>query len=175
MLTSAADIAVKGRLSASADGPKDLNDNNGNQHHIAVCGVGIRLPGGIRDTKSFWNSMVNDIDVRISDQEFQDKGQPLGRRVTHERFLREGHKSSDPAFFSTTKGTLNECDPYHQKLLEITHECLEDACEANHRSSGTTIACYVAMPPKDDTTVSDSGHLSTSKRLSQQYNFQGPR
>lgn len=175
MRASAADIAVKGRLSTSADGHKDLNDNNGIQCHIAICGVGIRLPGGIRNTEAFWKLMNNDLDDRISEQESHQKGQSRGGHVTHERFLREGLKSSDAAFFSTTKDTSNECDPYHQKLLEVTHECLEDACEANYRSSGAAVACYVAMPPKGDTTMNGSGYLSASKRLSQQHNFQGQR
>lgn len=161
-------------LSGSVDGSMNQNDDAGNRPHIAICGVGIRLPEGIRNTEAFWNSMIIDIDNRIFDQVSQHKDQPTAGHVTHERFLREGLKSSDAAFFSTEKDTSIERDPYHHKLLEITHECLEDACETNYRGSIAAVACYVAMPPHNDAT-NGANNLSTSKRISQQYDFQGPR
>lgn len=165
--------ATKG-LTGSVDGSKGQNDDAGNRSHIAICGVGIRLPEGIRNTEAFWNSMIIDLGSRTFDQESQHKGQPTAGHVTRERFLSEDLRSSDAAFFSTAKDTSIECDPYHHKLLEITHECLEDACETNYRGSIAAVACYVAMPPHNDAT-NGANNLSTSKRISQQYDFQGPR
>jgi acyl transferase domain-containing protein len=170
------DIAVQGGLNGFADGLKRQDDTNKNQPDIAICGVGIRLPGGIRNAKAFWDLMNNELDIRIASQESQHQGQPADDRVRHRRFLRDDHASFDQIFFSAVKDSTIKCDLYKQKLLEITHECLEDACEVNYRgSSGDVVACYVATPPNNDDTMNGAGKPSTAKCISQHFDLQGPR
>ena len=48
-------------------GPKIDKAVNGTKNAIcpiAICGMAMRLPGGVRDAESFWDILVNKIDTR---------------------------------------------------------------------------------------------------------------
>lgn len=118
--------------------------NNEDQPHtpIAICGVSIRLPGGICNADQFWESIVNNSHGPV---------QLDGNEDDHD--LKKGLRSIDASLFSMTDEEAKDCSPQQQKLLEVTRECFEDACEVNYRGEDACVGCYVGVPNEDDASV----------------------
>lgn len=124
--------------------PTTTNDNEGQPHvPIAICGIGTRLPGGIRNADQLWESIVNEHGshgpVRLDDHD-----------------LKKGPRPFDASIFSMTDEEANNCSPQQQKLLEVTRECFEDACEVNYRGEDACVGCYVGTADKNDASMISS-------------------
>ncbi|KAK5988958.1 Nonribosomal peptide synthetase lcsA [Cladobotryum mycophilum] len=157
---------------------------------IAICGLGIRLPGGIRDAVRFWDLIINGRDVQcpIPSDRLDVDGALNGTVASETKgyFLDEDLTGFDAAFFSMEKNQEDQCSPYERKLLEVTRECLDDACEVDYRGQEACVGCYVSMPGDDGmydsrninilTGGADnaSESLTIAKRVSFIYDFQGP-
>ena len=161
---------------------------------VAVCGLGIRLPGGIRDSESFWDLLVNRKDAKgpiRSDRYNVDSfkgtlGSKGAIKTQSGYFLDDDLTSLDTSFFSMSKNELERSDPQQRQLLEVTRECLENAGEINYR--GKPIGCYVGTFGEDWLQMSaretqhsggyiltGHGDLMISNRVSYEYDFRGPR
>jgi acyl transferase domain-containing protein len=161
---------------------------------IAICGLGLRLPGGIRDGDSFWDVLVNGKDARtpIPASRYNISGfngSLDGRdsiNTMHGYFLDEDLSGLDASFFSMTKTELEKCDPQQRQLLEVTRECLEDAGETNYR--GRNIGCYIGnfghdwmemslREPQHTRSYNVLGYsdMMLANRVSYEYDFRGPR
>jgi acyl transferase domain-containing protein len=172
----------------------DSSSSNGTLPEVAICGIGLRLPGGIRDCKDYWDLLENGRDARgpippsrYNIDGFDDGlGGKDGIRVKHGYFLDEELSALDTSFFTLTKNELEKTDPQQRMLLEVTRECLEDAAEVNYR--GQLIGCYVGtfgddwllMSAKETAQaggymVTGHGDLMMANRVSYEYDFRGPR
>jgi acyl transferase domain-containing protein len=161
---------------------------------IAICGIGLRLPGGIRNTDSFWDLLINGKDARgpIPSSRYNIDGfdASLGGKgaiiTRHGYFLHDDLSQLDASFFSMSKNELEKCDPQQRQLLEVTRECLEDAGEVGYR--GRRIGCYVGTFGEDWLQMSAretqhssgyilGGHLDImlANRISYEYDLKGPR
>jgi len=161
---------------------------------IAICGLAMRLPGGIRDADSFWSLLRDGKDARgpvPSDRYnvngFNDSlGQKGAIKTPHGYFLDEELACLDTSFFSMTKIELEKADPQQRQLLEVTRECLENAGETEYR--GKSIGCYVGtfgedwlqMSAKESQhsggyVLTGHGDLMLANRVSYEYDFTGPR
>ncbi|KAI0378980.1 hypothetical protein F5Y04DRAFT_290700 [Hypomontagnella monticulosa] len=160
---------------------------------IAICGLGMRLSGGIRNADEFWDLLVNGRDARgpvpssrYNTQGFDDSLDGKERIDTKFGYYLEDDLSRfDPSLFSMTQLELERCDPQQRLLLEVTRECLEDAGEIHYR--GKPIGCYVGtfgeewmrMQNRDDQQtgnhlVTGSGDWMLANRVSYEYNLCGP-
>jgi len=172
----------------------DVNHIGSSRGQVAICGFGLRLPGGIRNGHDFWDLLINGKDARgpIPASRYNSGGfdSSLGARdaikVKHGYFLDEDLSALDTSFFTLRKNELENCDPQQRMLLEVTRECLEEAGEVNYR--GQLIGCYVGtfgddwllMSAKDSQHgdgFSMTGHLDLmiANRISYEYDFRGPR
>jgi acyl transferase domain-containing protein len=198
------DGPVKGGVNASGYPNGNVGHVNGNSSHssnsrgpppaIALCGIGMRLPGGIRNTESFWDLLFNGKDARrrvpadrYNIDGFHDpSGSPGTVKAEYGHFLDEDLTSLDTSFFSMNKSELERADPQQRQLLEVTRECLENAGEIDWR--GKLIGCYVGTFGEDWMTMNHKeiqhagGHILTgygdymlSNRISYEYDFRGPR
>ena len=61
----------------------------------------------------------------------------------------------DASFFSAE---AENCSPLQRKLLEVTRECLEDACEINYRGEDARVGCYAGGIGEDDASVVSLKH-----------------
>ncbi|KAJ4861724.1 AMP-binding enzyme domain-containing protein [Trichoderma breve] len=165
--SSAEEAGAGGSINGSINSSKSQN-GTANQFHIAICGVGMRLSGGIRSTEEFWDLLAGDAEARGSAPGAQNEG-----RDVHGSRLSEGHNSVDASLFTTTEGPA-DFGPYGQKLLEVTRECLEDACEVSYRGKDAPVACYLAMPSNEESESNNVRHTSIADYVSKQYDFQGP-
>ncbi|KAI1770343.1 hypothetical protein F4818DRAFT_455735 [Hypoxylon cercidicola] len=160
---------------------------------IAICGLGLRLSGGIRNADGFWDLLVNGRDARapVPSGRYDPQGfdgSLNGKGCIETKFgyyLDDDLSRFDPSLFSMTQKELERCDPQQRLLLQVTRECLEDAGETNYR--GKPIGCYVGtfgdewlhMQGKDDQQagnhlVTGSGDWMLANRVSYEYNFCGP-
>ncbi|KAF1839327.1 phenolpthiocerol synthesis polyketide synthase ppsA [Decorospora gaudefroyi] len=118
---------------------------------IAIVGIGLRLPGGCHDAKSYWDLLVNQKDAqrlvppeRFSINGFHGKALEAGNlSMTHGYFLDEPIDRFDAAFFSMSQAEVARVDPQQRLLLEVMHEALENAGEVNWRGSD------IAMQARD--------------------------
>jgi acyl transferase domain-containing protein len=160
---------------------------------VAVCGIGLRLPGGITTTDDFWDLLFNGRDARSSATDrlnaegFSDA---LGARASIQNqngyFLTEDPGKFDPSFFSMSRKEAERCDPQQRILLETVRDCLEDAGEVNYR--GRKIGCYVgsfgsawlrlqSVDPQQTSTHYTLGaeDAMIANRVSYEYDLLGPR
>ncbi len=160
---------------------------------IAICGIGLRLPGGLRNGDDYWDLLEQGRDAhgpvptsRYDTDGFGDGlGSKDGIRVRHGYFLDEELAGLDTSLFTLTKNELEKCDPQQRMLLEVTRECLEDACEVGYR--GSLVGCYVGtfgddwllMSAKETQgssyAITGHGDLMLANRVSHEYDFCGPR
>ncbi|RMZ86790.1 hypothetical protein DV736_g5985, partial [Chaetothyriales sp. CBS 134916] len=122
---------------------------------VAICGIGLRLPGGIRNCDDFWDVLENGKDTRsaIPSTRYNIEGfdDSLGGKdaikIKHGYFLDEDLSRLDTTFFSLAKNELEKMDPQQRLLLEVVRESLEDAGEVNYR--GQQVGCYVGTFGED--------------------------
>ena len=161
---------------------------------IAICGLALRLPGGIRSAESFWELLINKRDARapvpLDRYNVQGFSEELGSKefIKSQQgyFLKEDLSGLDTSFFSMTGDELAKCDPQQRQILEVTRECLENAGEIDYR--GKEIGCYVGTFAEDwlQMNARDSQHLGRylmtghldfmiANRVSYEYDLHGPR
>lgn len=162
---------------------------------IAICGIGLRLPGGIRNGDDFWDVLINGKDTqgpiprsRFNIDGFDDSLGGQGTIKTRRGYFLDDDLSAslDTSFFSLSKNELERCDPQQRLLLEVVRESLEDAGEVNYR--GKSIGCYVGTFGQDwyemsaketqhvgSHTVTGYGDMMLANRISYEYDLSGPR
>ncbi|KAK3688033.1 hypothetical protein B0T22DRAFT_425418 [Podospora appendiculata] len=164
---------------------------------IAVCGMSMRLPGGISSADQFWDFLVNKRDARapIPPERYathgpQGNNKDAGENKPHWR--NHGYMldhvdlaAFDASLFSMTRSELARADPQQRLLLELTRECFENAGETNWR--GKDIGVYVgsfgedwsdlqAQDNQDNNLykVTGAGDFVLSNRISYEYDLKGP-
>lgn len=161
---------------------------------IAICGLGIRLPGGVRSAEDFWDLLINGKDaqgpIRSDRYKIDSFNGALGKKGAIKTqkgyFLDDDLTSLDTSFFSMSKNELEKSDPQQRQLLEVTKECLESAGEIDYR--GKMVGCYVGTFGEDWLQMSaretqhsggyiltGHGDLMISNRVSYEYDLRGPR
>ncbi|QKX63237.1 uncharacterized protein TRUGW13939_10406 [Talaromyces rugulosus] len=158
---------------------------------IAICGIGLRLPGAIRTGDDFWDVLYHGKDLRgpipadrFNISAFDDLlGKKGAINTRHGYFLDEDLGLIDASFFNMSKAELEKTDPQQRKLLEVARECLENAGEVNWR--GKSVGVYVGTFGDDwlQSTTKESqvtgsynfsGDLMLANRVSYEFDFQGP-
>nr|RBQ99445.1 hypothetical protein FVER53263_20062 [Fusarium verticillioides] len=175
------------------DGEKSPFPDTPEAPQIAICGIALRLPGGISNCQDYWDLLYHGLDARrpIPSSRFNINGfnDSLGGKdsikTRHGYFIEDDLSRLDTSFFSLTKNELERVDPQQRLLLEVTHECLEDAGEITYR--GKQVGCYVgtfgddwlimnAKEPLQGGLYATTGgaDLMMANRISYEYDFQGP-
>ena len=161
---------------------------------IAVVGMAMRLPHGIRDAESFWDFLVNKKSgqCRVPKNRFNidawyGPGKPGHAATPYGYFLEDVDLANiDASFWSMSKHEAELVDPQQRILLEVVHECLENAGAKNWR--GQNIGCWVGTFGEDwlDMDAQDCqnshmyrltgyGDYILSNRVSYEFDFKGPR
>ncbi|KAF7503264.1 hypothetical protein GJ744_004055 [Endocarpon pusillum] len=158
-----------------------------------IVGIGLRLPGGCHDGKSYWDLLVGKEDARrpIPPERFNIDGFHSGIKeagslsMKHGYFLEEPVDRFDAAFFNMSQAEIPRVDPQQRLLLEVIYEALENAGETQW--NGKDIAVYTAsfgqdwlrMQAKDtqdgsvyDVTGADDFVLAN--RVSYEFDLRGP-
>lgn len=164
---------------------------------IAIVGIGLRLPGGCHDSKSFWDFLINNKDARkpIPPERFNidgfhnDSDSPSAGMgslsMKHGYFLDEPIDRFDAAFFSMSQAEVERLDPQQRLLLEVVYEALENAGETDWR--GKNIGVYTgsfgqdwlqmqAKDPQDGGVYEITGidDFMFANRVSYEFDLKGP-
>lgn len=169
--------------------PKPHSDND-----IAICGIGLRLPGGVNSVADFWRLLIEGRDARTAFSEerystagFDDSlGWTAPIKTKHGYLLDNDLAELDTSFFKMTRAEAERCDPQQRQLLEVVRECFEDAGETNYR--GQNIACYVGTSGEDwlrmgayepfhvgGYVMAGNSDLMIANRVSYEYDLRGAR
>ncbi|OJJ30102.1 hypothetical protein ASPWEDRAFT_164008 [Aspergillus wentii DTO 134E9] len=160
---------------------------------IAIVGMAMRLPGGVKDGSGFWDLLMEKRDGRIRvpedrynvDAFYDESGKPGTVRTQYGNFLQDNLKHLDTSFFSMTRSETEKLDPQARLLLEVSREAFENAGEMHWRGQG--IGCYVGVFGEDwqDIHLKDSqdagmyrvtgyGDFLLANRISYEYDMKGP-
>ena len=157
--------------------------------------MAMRLPGGVKDTDSFWNLLINKKDgrCRVPKDRYNIDSfySPYGKKgmvtIDHGYFLEDINLYAlDESFFSISQFEAETIDPQQRMLLEVVWECMVNAGQTNWR--GSNIGCFIGSFGEDwldiaakDTQnfgiyrISGSGDFMLSNRISYEYDLKGPR
>lgn len=101
---------------------------------IAVVGMAMRLPGGVRSEDQFWEFLMNKRDAvskvpetRYNVDSFYQQAKPNAIRTKKGYFLQEDPTEFDTGFFGITNYEASRLDPQQRLLLEVVWECMENA------------------------------------------------
>ncbi|CAG7923142.1 unnamed protein product [Penicillium olsonii] len=184
-----------GVTTPEASDEENLRPGNDLQIPIAICGMSVRLPGGIHSPQQLWDFLVSKGDARglvpksrynIS-AHYSERPKPGTVRAEYGYFLDESVDIStvDTSFFNMSKAEVERTDPQQRQMLEVARECMEDAGETDW--SGRPIGCYmgsfgedwVELFAKDDQQyglyrVNGYGDFMLPNRVSYEMNLMGP-
>ncbi|KAM4066282.1 polyketide synthase dehydratase [Hirsutella rhossiliensis] len=161
---------------------------------IAICGMGMRLPGGIRNDTDLYNFLVRKQDARseipksrFNIDAYHDGYSKPGTIITrHGYFLEDVDLTKfDLSMFSMTAAEVTRLDPSQRLLLEVTREAFDSAGEANFR--GKNIGTFTSLYGEDwsdlqTVDVNDFGpyqlmgkmDFMQANRISYEYDLKGP-
>ncbi|CAI6335565.1 unnamed protein product [Periconia digitata] len=162
---------------------------------VAICGISLRLPGGVTSPDEFWKLLLSKKDVGCKvpqnrynvDGFYSSSGRPGHVRSNRGYFLEESTDIGvfDNSFFSMSSQAVAKLDPQARLLLQLTHECLESAGEA--APHGQNIGCYIGSFGKDwqdrfahgtepsgAHNVLGYGEFVLSNRISYEFDLRGP-
>ncbi|MDZ7269344.1 MAG: SDR family NAD(P)-dependent oxidoreductase [candidate division KSB1 bacterium] len=124
---------------------------------IAIVGLACRLPGGVRDRRSYWHLLANGIDAvseippdRWDVEAYYDPDPDApGKMYTrHGSFVSDIDKF-DPQFFGIAPREAASMDPQQRMLLEVTWEALENAGYAPDKLAGSATGVFVGISTND--------------------------
>ncbi|KAL4734420.1 hypothetical protein BDV11DRAFT_174769 [Aspergillus similis] len=116
---------------------------------IAIVGIGTRLPGGVNSVPSMYEFLREKKDglrevplSRFNIAGFHNDGDvAYSMRQQKSYFLDEDISMMDAPFFGSSEMETAGSDPRARLLLEVVHECLENAGKTRYR--GEKIGCYI--------------------------------
>ena len=164
------------------------------QSPIAICGMALRLPAGLKTPEQLWEYLLAGGDSRARvprsrynvDAFFDPSGKPGTVITEYGHFLDEDIGVLDTSFFSMPRIEVERADPQQRLMLEVTRECFEDAGETAWK--GKRIGCYVGSLGEDwgEMFARETQHRGVyrytgfadfmlSNRISYEMDLQGPR
>ncbi|RDA92383.1 hypothetical protein CP533_4725 [Ophiocordyceps camponoti-saundersi (nom. inval.)] len=157
---------------------------------IVICGMALRLPGGLSTPSQLWDFILAKRDARskVPPESYHSKfPRPGTIRPEFGYFFDDSVDlgALDTSFFSFTKGELGYVDPQQRLLLEVVRDCFESAGEVDYR--GKNIGCFVGSFGDDwiENLTHDpqmygkyglmtGGDYALPNRLSFEYDLRGP-
>ncbi|RFU77059.1 polyketide synthase [Trichoderma arundinaceum] len=162
---------------------------------ISVCGMGLRLPGGISDSDGLWNLLINKKSGRgpvPKDRYNADTWYGPGKightACKYGYFLDHlSLQNIDASFWSMTKLEMEGLDPQQRLTLEVVYECLQNAGQNPQELRGKRIGVFMGSFEGDrleldgrDTQdyhpyrITGYGDYMGANRVSYEFDFQGP-
>ncbi|PTU17930.1 hypothetical protein P175DRAFT_0486784 [Aspergillus ochraceoroseus IBT 24754] len=123
---------------------------------IAIVGIGLRLPGGIRTTQQYWEFLKNKgsarsrvPDNRYRTESFVGPAGKAGHTATeYGYFLNDADLGAiDSSFWSMSRKEIGLMDPQQRLMLEVAFEALENSGTTDYK--GKDIGCFVGTFGED--------------------------
>ncbi|KAL3301247.1 polyketide synthase [Colletotrichum asianum] len=160
---------------------------------VVVCGMAMRLPGGVSNADDFWDMLMQKrcASVPVPKDRFDISGyyserpRPGTMQTKKAYFLDHVQLDRfDASHFSYGRSELEQMDPLQRLLLEVSWECLENAGETDWQ--GETVGCYVGSffedwsvemqrdPQYYSNYPTGKWDIMLSNRISHAFDFRGP-
>jgi Polyketide synthase modules and related proteins len=118
---------------------------------VAICGMAVRLPGGLASPQDFWDFLITKGDARGRvpksryniDAYHSTSGRPGTIATEYGYFLDESVKlgSLDASRFSLSRAELEFAGPEQRLMLEVVREALDDAGEVDFKVGFSPSLC----------------------------------
>jgi acyl transferase domain-containing protein len=187
---------VSGKGHTNGYTPSVSSSDSSTAEPIAICGMSVRLPGGLHSPQALWDFLVNKGDARGPVPESRYKASSFWSETTKPGTVKtqQGYfldesidiASVDTSFFTMRKAEVERADPQQRQMLEVARECLEDAGEFDWK--GRAIGCYMGSFGEDWTEmfakeaqqyglyrVTGYGDFMLPNRVSYELDLMGPR
>ncbi|KAE8147175.1 putative polyketide synthase [Aspergillus avenaceus] len=163
------------------------------QDSIAIVGMGMRLPGGIKTEAQLWDLLVNGKDAHgpvppsryNAENFFSSSSCPGSVSTRHGYFLQDDIAQFDAEFFSVNATEAAHMDPQQRLLLEVVWECLQNGGQVGWR--GKDVGCFVGVFGADWMMMSQGDSqkvgaydflgchdFTLANRLSYEFDWTGP-
>ncbi|WP_063770186.1 type I polyketide synthase [Streptacidiphilus melanogenes] len=154
--------------------------------HIAVIGMGCRLPGDVDSPAALWRLLIEERDAVTEPPPGRER-QRFGedRLPPHGGYLSD-ISGFDADFFGVSGKEADVLDPQHRLLLEVAWEALEHAGLPPEHLSGTATGLFVGLsytdymdalaggPQELEGSVLTNGQCVAAGRISYLLGLQGP-
>ncbi|WP_102143817.1 sulfolipid-1 biosynthesis phthioceranic/hydroxyphthioceranic acid synthase [Mycobacterium hubeiense] len=136
--------------------------------HVAVIGIGCRLPGGIDSPDQLWDALLRGANLvtevppdRWDVDEYYDPepGVP-GRSVSRWGAFLDDVAGFDPEFFGIGEREATAIDPQHRLLLETSWEAVEHAGINPTTLHGSLTGVFVGLTHGDYELLSADAHVA---------------
>lgn len=173
----------------------EFHSPGSNDVPVAICGMGMRLPGGIHNDNDLYEFLINKGDARsvIGQDRYNVDAyySPHGKHGTistkHGYFMNDVDFSKfDLSMFTLTAAEAEQVDPNHRLVLEVVREAFESSGETDWR--GKNIGTYVGMFSEDWQELQHKDTLEYNpyrvlggldfalpNRVAYEYDLKGPR
>ncbi|KAK7718985.1 Type I Iterative PKS [Diaporthe eres] len=162
---------------------------------VAICGMGMRLPGGIKDAAGFWDMLYNGRSGRCEVPKDRYNADAwygpgkLGHTPSKYGYFLDGIDlgNTDSSFWSMTKEEIEAMDPQQRLTLEVVYECLQSAGQKPSELRGRKVGVYVGSFEGDwmeldgrDTQhyhmyrLTGYGDYMSANRIHYEFGFMGP-
>ncbi|CAI6338614.1 unnamed protein product [Periconia digitata] len=174
--------------------PNTSTRSDPNNMPIAICGMGMRLPGGVHTDSDLYELLIQMKDARsevpksrYNIDAYHNAYGKLGTVASRYGYFLDDVDLSkfDTTMFSMTPAEVSRLDPNQRLLLEVAREAFESAGESKFR--GEKIGTYTAIYSEDwhelqTRDLNDHGPYMLSgkhdfmlgNRLSYEYDLKGP-
>ncbi len=190
-------------ISNGANGSKD-NHTNGHANGlsdgasgtpVAICGMAMRLPGGIRNDNDLYKFLFNKQDARSTigadrynvDAFYSPYGQDGTISTNQGYFLNDlDYSNLDLSMFTFSAAEAEQLDPNHRLVLEVVREAFESAGESGWRRKN--IGTYVGLFTEDWQEIDHKDNqeynshrimggtdFALPNRIAYEYDLKGPR
>lgn len=178
---------TNGYANGSSAGPKEVP--------VAICGMAMRLPGGIHNDAELYKFLLDGKDAKSIipedrysiDTYYSPHGQD-GTIITKEGYFLGDldYSKIDLSMFTVGAAEAEQMDPNHRLVLEVVREAFESAGESDWR--GKNIGTYVGLFTEDwqEMTHKDNQEWNSHRimggtdfalpnRIAYEYDLRGPR
>ncbi|KAM6523146.1 hypothetical protein FSOLCH5_003765 [Fusarium solani] len=186
---------TNGRTKGYANGHASASIGKPLYEPIAICGMGMRLPGSINDSQAFWDLLQNkrngrckvpkeryDVDTWFGPGKSGHVASKFGYFLDHVDLAK-----MDTSFWSATKDECASMDPQQRLLLEVAYEALQTAGQKSSELRGRKIGVFVGSFEGDWLELdqrdvenfsrhrqSGSGDYMAANRIHYEFGFMGP-
>jgi acyl transferase domain-containing protein len=163
---------------------------------IAIVGVGLRFPGGVRDLTSFAKLLFDGVEAISEvprerwdiDALYDPDPDALGKVYTRHGAFLEGMERFDASFFGISPREAVGMDPQQRLLLEVAWEAIENAALNPEKLFGSNTGVFVGLCGSDYAHVlarqgavnidsyfaTGTAHSVAAGRLSYVFGLNGP-
>ncbi|MTJ54462.1 type I polyketide synthase [Anabaena sp. UHCC 0253] len=129
---------------------------------IAIIGMGLRFPGGVKNPETFWQLLANGKDAITEipaqrwdvDRYYDPDPDAPGKMYTRYGGFLDAVDQFDPQFFGISPREAIDMDPQQRLLLEVAWEAIENAGIAAEGLKGTQTGLFVGMSADDYSQLS---------------------